>query len=443
MQMSIPLRLAASRALLLAMISLQALALIVRWLLMPAPDWLQLLALLLYAAVVGTFVIWMPGSLAARLGKASQTLVQNERLLILALCLFVLLAGIVNVAFQRTTPDEARNFVAAQIVADEGLGSFFSRYAAIPWLGYQHPPLAPLLYGFAMRILGTQVLVMRLVTLLMGLAVALTTYWLGKECYDRETGLLASLSLLAIPSFFRLSSLANNDMLVMLFFSLAVLLTLRLLRTSRVSLAILTGLVIGAGLLSKYTMGLIYPVFVGSLVVFRRLGRLKLRLGVAVAASVLVVAAWLLAAQQMGVLSIQAKRLAGLSGIGTPLTSSWGLLSVGRMRWRIDQLLTGTPNGVGVWNLPLLLLGGWLLVRHRSRPDLVILCWLVFVLVPVAIILPDPRYFSLAAPALALTMARGLQAVPGIKERAILLGLFCVAQALYLYVVITQVAHVL
>jgi 4-amino-4-deoxy-L-arabinose transferase-like glycosyltransferase len=440
--MPIPVRRTAPRAILLAMISLQALSLVARWLLVPAPDWPQLLALLLYVAAVGAFVIWMPGRLLAGLRKAGQTLVQNERLLILTLCLLVLLGGIVNVAFQRTSLDEAHNFVAAQIVADQGLGSFFSQYAKIPWLGYQHPPLAPLLYGFAMRILGTQALVMRLATLAMGLAVALTTYALGKECYDQETGLVAAISLLAIPYFFRLSPLANNDMLVMLCFSLAVLLTLRLLRTSRLSLAVLAGLTIGAGLLSKYTMGLIYPVFVGSLIAFRRLGRLKLHLGIAIAGSVLILAAWLLPARQMGVLSIQAARLAGLSGIGTPLNSSWGLLSLGRMRWRIDQLLTGMPNGVGVWNLPLLLSGGWLLVRHRTPPDLVILLWLGFVFVPIAAILPAPRYFSLAAPALALAMARGLQAVPEIKEQAILLGLLCVAQALYLYVVITQAAQV-
>ncbi len=93
------------------------------------------------------------------------------------------------------------------MVAEQGLAPFFANYAQIQWLGSQHPPLAPLFFGLAISLLGTNLFVIRLVALLLAIATVLLTYFSAAELYDRETGLLAALFLLSFPYFLRLITL--------------------------------------------------------------------------------------------------------------------------------------------------------------------------------------------------------------------------------------------
>jgi hypothetical protein len=108
--------------------------------------------------------------------------------------------------------------------------------------------------------------------------------------------------------------------------------------------------------------------------------------------------------------------------------------------WLLGSLLFRVPSGLGTYNLPLLLLGGWQLLRRRSPADRCVLLWITAVFLPLILTLPGPRYFLPAFPALTIAMACGLERISEAAERAVLLALLYGGGALYLFVDWTQAA---
>jgi 4-amino-4-deoxy-L-arabinose transferase-like glycosyltransferase len=141
-----------------------------------------------------------------------------------------LFAGTFFLHRPRVQADEACSFQASKVVAADGVASFFADYDQIKWLGHQHPPLVPLVYGLSMRLFGVDLAVNRVITLVLGLAVLVITYYLGRELYNRYIGLVAACLLIALPLFLRQFGIANNDMPVTFCFSLVVLIAVFLLR---------------------------------------------------------------------------------------------------------------------------------------------------------------------------------------------------------------------
>src|SRR5262249_55872876 len=141
------------------------------------------------------------------------------------------------------------------------------------WLGPQHPPLAPLLYGAVAGALGVHLKLLRLVDLAFGCGTVVATFLVFELLYDRRHALIAALLLLASPLFVRIATAATNDMPLTFFFVAALLAALRLERSERDAAALLLGVLVGLGLLVKYTMLLVLPVLV---VLAWQLGRLPL-----------------------------------------------------------------------------------------------------------------------------------------------------------------------
>jgi len=432
--MRIPKRFIRTRTLLATMIALQLVWLVTIWVTGVASSWQKLPLLLAYTVVAGVVVSLMPAGLLSRARQLGERLLRDERLLVLTLCVVVLVPGVIYVNLQPLGPDEGSLFNASKIVALEGVARFFADYAGIPWLGRQHPPLVPLIYGFTMRIFGTNLIVIRSASLLLVAATTLITYLLGSELYDRRTGFLAGGLLLSFPIFLRNGTGALTDIPVTFFFALAMFLTQHLLRTPTYRLSIAIGLVIGGGLLSKYTMVLIYPVLLSYFVTSGMFRRFKLHLGILTLASAGILATWLVYAGQIGVLTTQWATITGYAGVS--LTTDGRLLgmTMWRMKYRLEALLTRLPSNWGVYNIPMLLLGGSHLIRRRCRSDLFVLLWIAIVSLLLILTLPDHRYFMPTVPALAILMARGLRRIPAAIHQAVLLALLYCGGALYLYV---------
>jgi 4-amino-4-deoxy-L-arabinose transferase-like glycosyltransferase len=416
-----------TRNLLAAMILLQVLWLAATWLTGAASNWKKIPLLLLYSVVIGVPVFLMPVGLVSKSRQFTERFVQNEKLLLLTLCVVVLIAGVVYANHQGVWGyDEECDFVASRIVAMEGVAPFFAGYVQIPWLGRQHPPLIPLVNGFAMHVLGVELLVIRLVALAFATATLLITYFLGRELYDRNTGFRAALLLLSFPLFLRQGSAAMTDIPATFFFSLALLLTLHLLRKPTYRLSVATGIAIGAGLLSKYTMVLIYPVLLSCFATSGPFRRLKLHLGTITVVSVGMLATWLVYAYYIGVFAGQRDTIISYAGLVT--TTNYG------KRVLLESLLTRLPSAVGVYNIPLLFLGGLHLMRRRNQSDLFVLLWIVTVSLLLILTLPDHRYFMPTFPALAILMACGLRRIPEAAGQMVLLALLYCGGALYLFV---------
>jgi hypothetical protein len=426
-------RLIQTRTLLAAMIFLQVLWLVTVWMMGATSNWRKLPLLLVYSVVVGVMIGHAPADFVSRIRQIKERLIQNERSLILILCGVVLMAGVVYAHYQRPYVDEEHNFDASKIVAEEGVGQFLANYASLPWLGEQHPPLMPLVYGFAMRILGVNLFVIRLISPVLAIATVLLAYLLGNELYDRDTGLLAAFLLLSFPLFLRMGTAALTDIPVTFFFSLALFLTLRLLRTPSYWLAGVAGLSIGAGLLSKYTMVLIYPVLLSYVAVSGPFRRLRYHLLVLTLVSMGILGIWLAYAYRSGVLAAQQDRIAFYAGIVTTTR--------GGKRWMLEMVSTRLTSALGFYNIPTLFLGGLDLVRRRSQSDLFVLLWMAVVFMVLILTLPDARYFMPTFPALAIGIARGLRRIPGATERAALLALLYCGGALYLFVDLYRAPH--
>jgi 4-amino-4-deoxy-L-arabinose transferase-like glycosyltransferase len=426
-------RLMQTRSLLAAMISLQVLWIVTMWMTGGIPNWRKLPILLVYSIVVGLMIGHVPAGFVSRIRQLREHLIQNERVLILILCGIVLIAGVAYANYQRPYIDEGYNFDASRIVAERGVHQFFASYASLPWLGENHPPLVPLVYGFAMRILGVNLLVVRLASLVLAIATVLLTYLMGSELYNPDTGLLAAFLLLSFPLFLRMSAAALTDIPVTFFFSLVLFLTLHLLRTPSYWLAGVAGLSIGAGLLSKYTMVLIYPVLLSYVALSRSFRQLKYHLGVVMFVSIGVLGIWLAYAYRGGILAAQQGTITSHASVVT--ATRWG------KRWMLEMVSTRLTSALGFYNIPLLFLAGWNLLRRRDQSDLFVILWVAIVFLVLILTLPDARYFMLAFPALAIGIARELRRIPEATERAVLLALLYCGGALYLFVDLYRAPH--
>jgi 4-amino-4-deoxy-L-arabinose transferase-like glycosyltransferase len=426
-------RLIQTRNLLAVMASLQVLWIVTMWMTGGIPNWRKLPALLVYNVVVGLMIGHVPAGFVSRIRQLKERLVQNERTLILTLCGVVLMAGVVYARYQRPYVDEGDNFDASKIVAEEGVDQFFANYASLPWLGEQHPPMMPLFYGFAMRILGVNLFVIRLVSLVLAIATVLLTYLVGRELYNPDTGLLAAFLLLSFPLFLRMSAAALTDIPVTFFFSLVLFSTLRLLRTPSYRLAGVAGLSIGAGLLSKYTMVLIYPVLLSYVAVSRPFRRLKYHLLVLTLVSIGILGIWLAYAYQSGFLAAQQDTITSYASAVT--ATRWG------KRWMLEMVSTRLTSALGFYNIPMLFLGGLDLVRRRDQASIFVILWITIVFLVLILTLPDARYFMPAFPAVAIGMARGLRRISEATERGVLLALLYCGGALYLFVDLYRAPH--
>lgn len=430
-----------ARNLLAAMLLFQALWLIAKWLSGNTSIWLLARTtsswqkspfLLIFSTVLFLAIALMPSGLVSKIRQLREHIVRNERLLLLTLCLVVSIAGLIYARGQPVGIDEQLAFNASKVVAEEGVSSFFAEYLQSP-VGRLHPPLVPLLYGLVMRVFGARLLVIRFVSLLFTVGTILTTYFLGKALYDRDTGFAAALFLLAFPYFFRTGTAARTDMPMLFFFALGILLALRLLQTPTYRLAIGAGLVVGLGLLSRYTMVLICPVLLGYSLIHGSFRRCKIHLGIMALVMLTMLALWLVYAGGIGVLPAQLDTVVRHAGIArfTSDGSTW--MSRVLSKWKTRLLLTAWPSALGAYNIPLLLLGGWHLTRRRNQSDWRILLWITVVSSLVILTTPVPRYALPIFPALAIVMAQALQSVPEGTERAGILALLYSAGAMYMY----------
>jgi len=412
--------------LLLVMAVIQCLWASAIWQTGAALSWWKPLWLLGYSAISFLLVRSLSIRFASFFGRLQNHFVTHERRLFVVLSAIVVGVGGVYAAYQLGWPDEARVFVAATFVADHGVEEFFDNYLQIPWLGGQHPPLVPLLYGFVLKLFGVHLVVVRWVSLLFGLGSLLLTYAIGRLLYGRKAGLAAALLFLTMPFFFRIGATALTDMPVTFFSILALFFFFRLLQTPTLNLASLTGLCIGIGLLCRYTAALLYGVIFLCFLANVSTPRLKTHLAVIALVSVGIFSLWLGYAWHKGILTAQMGTVVPYLGYVTGAPS-------GR-RWLLGVVLFRLPSGLGPYLLPLLFLGGWQLLQRRNKEDIFILAWIIGIFLPLLFTLPGPRYFLPAFPALAIVLSQGLERMGKNAEQVLLLAILYGGGALYLFV---------
>ena len=387
----------------------------------------KLLPLAGVTAVLGAIVLLLPERFFAWLPLSEERIARHETRILLVAGLLIGAVLIIFASQQRIWAfDEEGNLWASAAVAKEGIRGLFENYERRPWLGKQHPPLVPIIYGLAMKLLGTSQLAGRTVTAVFAVSTGWLTYFIGRRLFDRQTALLGALLLFSFPLVFRLGAAAMVETPLTFFFTLTVWLTLRLVERPSVGRLLWVGLAIGAGLLSKYTMVFVLPLVFAIIAIRGSLKQALRYFGVMALIGTVFLAGWLLFANQMDVLRQQIVTISEYAGL--VLTNEYG------RRVLFESMTNRLPSGLGVYNLPFLALGSILVVRRRRQADWILLLWIASVWLPLSLTLPDHRYFLPSFPAMALLAALGLLQVPKAAARGLLLSLLLAASKLYLYV---------
>jgi hypothetical protein len=236
---------------------------------------------------------------------------------------------------------------------------------------------------------------------------------------------------------------------------MSIFLIIRMFRTPRYWLSILAGLVVGAGLLSMYTMVFLYLMFVGGL--YHPFGIQKSwssdylplkfqpeievntsiwfkHIGIIGMISIGILAIWLIYAYHSGVFIKQGQQMAYYVGIAPSEQSMSQLMDLERMKARLDMLSLRAPSALGVYNMPMLVLGGLLVLRHRAESDRFILFWIAAVSLPVVLFLPTDRYLMPACPAFAMIMAHSRYYLSSAMTQAVILAMLYSISTIYLYI---------
>lgn len=420
----------------------------------PALD-LQIVPFLLgFNLLLGITISLISMHEASWIRQKTSKLIQNEKLLILSLCVVFFAISGMCIKHSSWGGDEQAMFTASSMVAEKGVKAFFAHYGEVTWLGTQHPPLAPVMSGLFMYAWGLNPLVFRLPGLFLALPTVLLTYFISRELTDRTTGFLTALLLLSCPRFLQIVFQVTNDIFIAFFFTLAIFLIIRMFQMPSYWLAALTGLVVGAGLLSKYTMVFFYLMVPGLL--YLSLGSQKRgpsdhlpptlqptrachahmcykHMGIIGLISISILAAWLLYAHHLGIFAAQEQRILQYAGL-TPSSQDVPLLTEAwRMKMRLDMLLPRAPYALGIYNMPMLVLGGILVLRRRASSDRFILLWIAAVALPVMLFLPVDRYLIPAFPAFAMIMAHSRLYLPSGMTYLVILALFYSVSQVYLY----------
>src|SRR5690349_9018954 len=165
---------------------------------------IQLIVVLtVFSLGAGLVVIFLPSVVLLKIRTFKVWLLQSQLRLILVLGLFVILGAIMYANNQRVWGDEERSLRVANIISANGLER---AYQESGWLSKKHPPLMPLLYSLVLELTGPNLFHLRLVSVAFLAAALITTYYLGRELYDGDTGYLSPLLFLSFPLVIRLGT---------------------------------------------------------------------------------------------------------------------------------------------------------------------------------------------------------------------------------------------
>ena len=407
-------------------VCLQVIWLVAIWLTKATDNIEKILVLLLYTIGVGIFLYFVPENFLAAFNlRALQSNKRQFKLLMIA----VITVGSAYCIYQefQVLVAEIGPYDASLVVTRQGIATFFNRYEEMFWLGIQHPPLVPIINGITMQIAGEGIVVARFISLGFGLGTVIALYKLGLELRDSTTGLLAALSFVLFPYFIRLSAAISNDIQVTFFGILTLLMAFRLLRTPTKTTALIGGGAFALGLLCKYTLLLLYPVLLFTFFFDRRFKTVRQLLALILITPTIIFTLWLVCGYAIGLFDLQLTTLGKFAS--SQQSTPWA-------KWMfLEFISTRLPSALGLYNLPIILLGFVSLVgKLTDQTNRFLFVWILVFFIAFSLTLPDARYCMPAFPALAILMADSLVRIRQYKPNIIWLLIANCASTLYLFV---------
>jgi len=156
--------------------------------------------------------------------------------------------------------DAARYFTQAKHLELYGVGYFIREWghSIVDWTDL---PIVPFLYGLAYKVFGESRFVIQAVTTSMFSVTVFTTYLIGRDFWDEETGLTAGVLMMAMPFLYTQVPLMMVDVPSMFFLTLAIYAFQRVLREGGLGATALAALALTGAVLSKYSLWVMLSVF--------------------------------------------------------------------------------------------------------------------------------------------------------------------------------------
>ncbi len=130
------------------------------------------------------------------------------------------------------------------------------------WSYYSKPPLIAWTNYLSTKVFGDTIIGIRINAILIGFILPLIHYALAKRLFNsRKTAFWSSLVLFVLPHYHYITKIFTTDTLVLLFWSLNMLLCVNAVQKDKLKYWIFSGIALGLGIISKYTMLLWVPVF--------------------------------------------------------------------------------------------------------------------------------------------------------------------------------------
>ncbi len=214
----------------------------------------------LAGALVGSTAGWVAAAVARKIRRIAEEQAYADGLM-----LFLLLLSFFRITFILTgpfdlTPDEAH---------------YWEWSRRLDWSYYSKGPMIAWLVRAGTAVFGNTVLGLRVVAVVLSALSSMLLFRLGRELYGERTGLAAAILLQIIPLFSVFGILLTIDSPFTFFWVLSLYLFHRAVRPdgqARLATWALTGLAVGLGLLTKYTMAF-FPLSAFLFLCFRREAR--------------------------------------------------------------------------------------------------------------------------------------------------------------------------
>lgn len=232
-----------------------------QWVFAEVDPWGLWLALLLLTPLLWWLALlpqwwcqWGYGGGRPRLGRASVWLPAGWCCLLPPLAAF--LAALLFLDTPEVIVDAARYFIQAKSFSEYGPAWFFHQWGR-ELFAWTDLPLLPLLYGLLFELFNESRLAAQLLNAAFFAATALLITVLGRDLWDRETGVAGGLLFLGFPYLYSQTPLLLVDIGTMFFLLLAMVALRRALVRGGLLYPLLTAVAVLGVLLSKYSAWLL------------------------------------------------------------------------------------------------------------------------------------------------------------------------------------------
>lgn len=248
-------------------------------------------------------------------------------------------------------------------------------------LGYFYPPFFDGVIVVFFRFIGVSVFSARLVSVVFSILSLWVVFELAYKMYNEKTALIASVLLGLFPGYFWLSRMAMIEIMLVFFFTAAMLFFNSWLSKPQKKTLFLSGLALGLGLLTKYQMLIAVAVIIATMIILARdqLKRLFSRFALLIITILAVVTPWIIISYNIYASGMLDNWIYALQ-IGNPAKSIYSeryplpIFYFIEMTWPYNEVHPISPL---IYIVGLLGLG--LFAWRRKREDKYLLTWFILV----------------------------------------------------------------